>query len=269
MTSKEAQKVLGDPILRKRVLKARTCYRDKNIGRSPLKPKARVVVLGHRDPDLSCINRDAPTPSRTSEMVLLTMFICGVNGGYGVSSEWQLYAADASTAFLQGQQPTDERPGELYMMPPEDPIMGQVEDGWNHPMYRIVGNIYELANAPRLWAQEVISKLTAANFKAHTLDHMLFLHRDGKQQVNCAIIVYVDDFLIVRHESFPLEILTNMFKWGDWTEVRQGIRFKGKNIRMTKDQETKEWILTIDQEDFIKGMTIGQVPRAEVNQIQP
>lgn len=228
MTSKEAQKVLGDPILRKRVLKARTCYRDKNIGRSPLKPKARVVVLGHRDPDLSCINRDAPTPSRTSEMVLLTMFICGVNGGYGVSSEWQLYAADASTAFLQGQQPTDERPGELYMMPPEDPIMGQ--DGWNHPMYRIVGNIYGPANAPRLWAQEVISKLTAANFKAHTLDHMLFLHRDEKQQVNCAIIVYVDDFLIVRHESFPLEILTNMFKWGDWTEVRQGIRFKGKNM---------------------------------------
>jgi len=262
MTSKEAQKVLGDPVLRKRVLKARTCYRDKNIGRSPLKPKARVVVLGHRDPDLSCINRDAPTPSRTSEMVLLTVFICGVNGGYGVSSEWQLYAADASTAFPQGQQPTDERPGELYMMPPEDPIMGQVEDGWNHPMYRNVGNIYGLANAPRLWAQEVISKLTAANFKAHTLDHMLFLHRDEKQQVNCAIIVYVDDFLIVRHESFPLEILTNMFKWGDWTEVRQGIRFKGKNIRMTKDQETKEWILTIDQEDFIKGMTIGQVPRS-------
>ena len=53
-----------------------------------------------------------------------------------------------------------------------------------------------------------------------------------------------------------------MFKWGEWTEVRQGIQFKGKNIRISKDQETKEWILTIDQENFIKGMTVGQVPRS-------
>ena len=221
------------------------------------------MVLGHKDPDLSMINRDSPTPSRTSEMILLTLYICGVNGKFNNQSRgWQLFAADASIAFLQGQQPSDERPGDLYMLPPDDPIMNQVVDGWTHPLYKIVGNIYGLANAPRLWGQEVISKLTKEDFKAHTLDRMFFVHRNKLNQVDCAIIVYVDDFLVVRHESYPLETLTNMFKWGEWTEVKQGIRFKGKKISVVQDAQTKEWVLNIDQEDFIKGMTSGQIPRS-------
>ena len=148
------------------------------------------------------------------------------------------------------------------MLPPDDPIMNQVVDGWTHPLYKIVGNIYGLANAPRLWGQELISKLTKENFKAHMLDQMFFVHRNELSQVNCTIIVYVDDFLVARHESFPLETLTNMFKWGEWTEVKQGIRFKGKKISVAQDAQTKEWVLNIDQEDFIKGMTSGQVSRS-------
>ena len=45
---KEADAIMGDPILRKRILKARTCYRDKNVGRSPLASKTQGKSRGAR-----------------------------------------------------------------------------------------------------------------------------------------------------------------------------------------------------------------------------
>ena len=76
----EAKAIMTDPKRRRRVLKSRACYHNKS--RDPSKPiaKTRVVALGHLDPDLYKINRDAPTPSRTSEYLLLSIYAAGVNG---------------------------------------------------------------------------------------------------------------------------------------------------------------------------------------------
>ncbi|CAJ1393380.1 unnamed protein product, partial [Effrenium voratum] len=71
----EAKAIMTDPKRRRRVLKSRACYHNKS--RDPSKPiaKTRVVAL-----DLYKINRDAPTPSRTSEYLLLSIYAAGVNG---------------------------------------------------------------------------------------------------------------------------------------------------------------------------------------------
>ena len=106
LTDQEAKEIMNDPQKWKRIMRSRSCYRDKNVGVPPLKAKARVVALGHTDPDLSLISRDSPTPSRLSEMILLTVYVSGANGRFArTKKRWQLKMADASTAFLQGRQP--------------------------------------------------------------------------------------------------------------------------------------------------------------------
>ena len=142
LSVKEADVVFKDPLQRRRIMKPRSCYRDKNTGAPPLKAKARVVLLGHKDPDLSMINRDSPTPSRLSEMIWLTIYISGANQKFGNSKKgWLLQAADASTAFLQGKQPEAERPKSLYMTPPTDRIISKMSFGWEAPLYRIVKSL--------------------------------------------------------------------------------------------------------------------------------
>ena len=73
-----SREVLKDPVLGTRV-RSRACYRDKSQGQSELRAKTRVVVLGHRDPNLTVINREAPIPTRLTEQVLLTVYMSGRN----------------------------------------------------------------------------------------------------------------------------------------------------------------------------------------------
>ena len=84
-----------------RVLPSRYAYRDKNMGKRranpemPWKPKARLVIGGHLDPDLGAgrLSVDSPTVARSSLMLLLQ--IC-------ISNTWTAAAGDIQAAFLNG-----------------------------------------------------------------------------------------------------------------------------------------------------------------------
>ncbi|CAE7467549.1 CML10, partial [Symbiodinium pilosum] len=52
LSHKEADKILSDPKLSKRVLKSRAAYRDKNKGLGEVTAKCRVVLIGCNDPDI-------------------------------------------------------------------------------------------------------------------------------------------------------------------------------------------------------------------------
>jgi len=70
---------------------------------------------------------------------ILILCMCGASGKFnGQSRRWKMFAANGSTAFLLGQQPAKERPGDLYstlyMLPPGNPIMGQVPHGCKHQL---------------------------------------------------------------------------------------------------------------------------------------
>ena len=67
------------PIRRKRVLRSRACYRNKSRIPGVLTAKARVVALAHLRRDLHRISRDSPTPTRTSEYLLLCIYTAGAN----------------------------------------------------------------------------------------------------------------------------------------------------------------------------------------------
>ena len=78
-------------------------------------------MLGHLDPDIHSISRESPTPTRFAEHVLFAMMVAGFNRELRSTTHgWTPWLADASTAFLQGQQPGNERPLPLFMAPPKD-----------------------------------------------------------------------------------------------------------------------------------------------------
>ncbi|CAE7939982.1 GIP, partial [Symbiodinium sp. KB8] len=99
-----------------RVLGSRFAYRDKHWSKRkqneelPWKPKARLVIAGHRDPDLAKgLATHAPTISRQGIFLLLQLLASNLVNG------WTGHAGDVSSAFLCGQ----ELQRELYLKQPK------------------------------------------------------------------------------------------------------------------------------------------------------
>ena len=254
----EAKRILADPILRRRVMSSRAVYKDKSKGIPPLRAKCRVVIRGNQDPDLRSISRNAPTPSRLSEYLLLSIFVSGANQkAFGTATVWVLWSGDVSTAFLQGQQNSQERNGKIFMRPPSDEIISRAEV-FQSSLYEIVGNVYGLANAPFTWTEEVSRRLLALGFRVHSFDRMMFyyINSDGK---TCAVlVVYVDDFLLTHDSSFPFQSFVEAFTWGSQTYVTPGnpVTFKGKELEVCVEQNG-ETTLHITQTSFIEALEKG------------
>jgi hypothetical protein len=120
----EAQKILRDKVMKKRCLRSRAAYRDKNCGQGQLKAKCRIVALGHLDPDLASLTRSASTPGRCTEHIVYLFMVAGFNKAINKEGKsWTSWLADAATAFLQGAQPDSERKEPLYLLPPRDPLI--------------------------------------------------------------------------------------------------------------------------------------------------
>ena len=60
-----------------------------------LKPKSRLVVPGHLDPELGGYRSDGPTTSPIAVRLLKTLI---------VSKQWEAWVFDVSSAFLSGKQ---------------------------------------------------------------------------------------------------------------------------------------------------------------------
>lgn len=258
---KEAEKILSDPQTKKRIVSSRAVYRDKNKGIPPLRAKARVVARGNQDPDLVSLTRQAATPNRISEMLILNIFLSGLHGmAFNSGIIWHLWSGDATTAFLQGVQDFSERAGKIWMKAPRDPII-KLAGVFQSELYEITGNIYGLSNAPVTWAREVTSRLETFGFRIHSFDHMLFYFEDPLNPPSpCAILLcYVDDFLLTYNERFDFEKFVSTFTWGSKKHLTENdsITFKGKEIALLQDGNQK--VLKITQKEFIESLDMGKV----------
>ena len=74
------------------------------------------------------------------------------------------------------------------------------------------------------------------------------------------MLVYVDDFLMCFHETYNISVLKEMFKWGEWTDVRNGIKFKGKELALVQ-QPNGEYCVKVTQTEFIKNSIVGKLTR--------
>ena len=208
-----------DPSL---VLRSRVCYRCKTKDDSSVKPKARIVVAGFKDPRLPLLTRDAPVLSRAGLQCLLQ---------WTASNKGVLYNPDCKSAFLQGV-PDTERPEQIFMRPPSDDISKQATPDWSLPtlLYRLSAPVYGQANAPRRWFLHVQKTWRSLNWTPHSLDPCLWvLKKDGK--VQAVLGLHVDDVLMSNLPGLEhlLEGVRTSFEWGgDW---RQGeCTFVGRHI---------------------------------------
>ena len=270
VTPEEAAKILSNPSSRKRVLRSRACYRNKSKDPNKLVAKTRVVALGHLDPDLASISRDSPTPSRTSECILMAIFAAGCNGSVeNQPMGWILWAGDVSTAFLQGRQDMSERPDELFLQPPQDEIARRAKT-FPAPLYRIKGNVYGLASAPRTWYKEVCRRLLEIGYQQHSLDRLLFYKRSPDNDHLMAVaIVYVDDMLLTHREDYDKSEILEKFTWGSSKQLslEQSLEFKGKEISLTRTDS--KYQVKVTQRQFISNTEPGKVKKGQIQEGAP
>ena len=155
----------------KLILASRVCFRWKIKADGSLKPKARIVVAGFRDPHLPLLTRDSPVLSRCGLACILQ---------WAASNRTVLANADCKSAFLQGV-PDTERPEGIFMRRPRDGVSLQAIPEWSNKqlLYKLTAPVYGQANAPRRWYLHVLQKLTDLGWTRHSLDPCVFLMREN------------------------------------------------------------------------------------------
>ena len=190
-----------------RIIGSRFAYRDKNYSKrrsSPdieWRPKARLVVAGHCDPDImtGALRTDSPTVSRTAVMCLLQITASRLD------KQWTLAAGYVTAAFLNG----DAMERRLFLQQPKHGLPGL------HPsqLIAIQKGVFGLVDSPRKWwrrfrqdiqRQEIkLEGQTVARFVNSPLDPCVFqlMELDSAGNVKedthppCYAAVHVDDIL--------------------------------------------------------------------------
>ena len=235
----------------KLILKSRICYRWKpKDGGVWYKPKSRIVVLGFADPHLPLLSRDAPVLAKITLVLIIQ---------WAATFRVTLWNGDCKSAFLQGE-PDTERPTQIYMRPPQDPIAKASVPEWNHPLllYALTAPVYGQANAPRRWFPHVLRVLLGLNWQQHSLDPCCFLQVSG-DRVTAVLGIHVDDVICCALEGYEyhLDEVKKAFEWGSEWE-RDDFIFTGRQIRRQDDGS-----FTVDQEHYVADIHLTKITLAD------
>ena len=239
-----------------RILGSRFAYRDKNWCKRkeqpnlPWRAKSRLVIGGHKDPDISKgLPSHAPTVSR--QAIFLLLQILANNLGKG----WVGYAGDITAAFLQGGRLQRE----LYLRQPRHG-MGQL-----HPqqLLRILKPVFGLVDSPSTWWGTLKDTLKETRFRLPDgtlwqlrqcpLDHCVFclqqvLNEDAPKDdeefgsPEAYIAVHVDDLLLIGREDLCESLKTELNKafpiddWetGSFEYIGSFIEIKSDHVKVTQ-----------------------------------
>ena len=164
----------------------------KEIGKSK-KAKARPVILGYEDPNLTEIPRDSPTLQKESRSLILQ---------YCASRKWWIRSFDIKTAFLRGSRRDDRI---LGVDPPEE--LRRKLGLRPLEICELLKSAYGLVNAPFLWYQELREALMTIGFSLSPLDPCLFTLQGKEGHVHGHVGVHVDDGLCCGDAQFEKSIV--------------------------------------------------------------
>ena len=209
----DSRRIYEGPVLRRRVIDSRFCYRSKNAGKDPevlrklgeppVRAKARLVIQGFKDPGRRRLRKDSPTASRQAVQVLLQVV---------TSLGWDLQAADASSAFMQGGA-DESRELPIYMRPPRS---GRLHDVRSGALIQVIGSVYGLVNSPRLWYRVLVGHLVSSQWMVHTMDPSFLVHYDDHHGLDGVMVIHVDDIMLGVANETLLTPLKERFAWGGW-----------------------------------------------------
>ena len=157
------------------------------------KPKARLVVLGYMDPNITEIPRDSPTLGRQSKMLLLQLIAsCG----------WYLGSFDIRAAFLQGKPQQDRVMG----LEPVKELAHALELK-DSEVCKLDKSAYGLIDAPYLWYKTLQEELMKLQFTPCPFDPCVFVLRDPHtNELAGALGIHVDDGIYGGNEYFHSQI---------------------------------------------------------------
>ena len=209
------------------------------------KAKARLVVLGFQDPNLTEVARDAPTLTKEGRHTIIQMIS---------SFQWELASFDIKTAFLRGK--ADEK-NPLAMEPPTELRKRlQLSD---EQVCKLVGNAYGRVDAPLLFFKELGQQLKALQFKVHPLEpcvHYLESIQDGRRVLHGVLGTHVDDGLCGGDEWFHTQL----------NKLRQKLpfgSFKTRKFTFTGIQleQMPDFSIRANQGEYIKAIPSIDVGR--------
>ena len=237
-----------------RVLPSRFAYRDKHWakrkqdGSLPWKCKARLVIGGHRDPDLDKgLSTSAPTVSRQGVLLLCQILASRRKLGWGAS------AGDITCAFLNGNRL--ER--ELYIRQPRAGL-GDLDP---RQLVRLTKGVFGLVDSPNAWWGKLYQSILEMQVKLDDgregffdqcpLDPCIFQFKvygeDGQPgPPECYVAVHVDDLLMIGDKSLNSQLkvaFSKTFPVDDWED--DAFEYTGSYFEVSDEG------VTILQENYV------------------
>ena len=187
------------------------------------KPKARLVVLGYLDPNLTEIPWDSPTLGRQSKMILLQLIAS--YDSYG----WSLTSFDINAAFLQGK-PQNDRVMGLDPVPELAEAM-QLRSG---EICKLDKSAYGLIDAPYLWFRTLCEELIQLGMQPSPFDPCVFILKNPKTgKLAGALGVHVDDGIYGGDEYFHQQIKKLESKSPFGSKKSRSFTFTGIDMQQT------------------------------------
>lgn len=190
------------------------------------KAKARLVVLGYLDPNLTEVPRDSPTLGRQSKMLLLQLI---------ASNGWSLGSFDIRAAFLQGRtqkdrvmgiEPVPELAEALKLKPDE--------------VCKLDKSAYGLIDAPFLWFQTLCEELALLGMTPSPFDPCMFILRHPKTgALSGALGVHVDDGIYGGDDYFHQQIQKLEQKYPFGSKKSRSFTFTGIDMQQQPDNSIR------------------------------
>ncbi|CAK0872026.1 unnamed protein product [Prorocentrum cordatum] len=173
--------------------------------------KARLVILGFQDPDLTTEESHAPTATRTARQVFLQK---------AANLTMRVAKGDVKSAFLQGEEldqdllvkPTGEIAEMLGLRSGQAAILKKSACG--------------LAQAPRAWHQAVNRKLKELGWRQLESDPCVWIltgpqTAGGSDYIVAIVLSHVDDFLFAGRGADEIwqqarRQVMEAFRWTEW-----------------------------------------------------
>ena len=193
----------------------------------PLKANARLVVPGYKDVTAYEVRKDAPTASRTSQHVLLTM-----TSSFG----WHLMSADVKSAFLKGEELS---PGERELF--IENIRTHHQDEPKLPLgpgglARLKKGIFGLADSPRRWYVRLHRSLTQLGWERSSIDAaQWFLWSADHAKLEGIILSHVDDLLLGGNDRAKQSLLELGKELGFGSLEEKSFTYCGKQLQQHED----------------------------------
>ena len=256
---KAIEKITRSQLSPEQILKSRWILTWKPLDPSEItdpairhKAKARLVILGYLDPNLTDIPRDSPTLGRHSRMLILQML---------ASRHWQLMSFDIKAAFMQGR-PQESRQMGLEPVPEMRKELKLGDDD----ILKLVKSAYGLVDAPYLWYQALASELRALGFQEAPWDPCVWVLRDKDSRAPKGILgVHVDDGLCGGDADFQAKIDALERKFAFGSKRVRSFTFTGIELAQKSDGS-----IVMSQSAYvraIKAISLSPTRRAQLDEL--